>query len=927
MRKVTSYLVTFLLANILTVAAIAQNVTINGNVRNSNTKEGSGAVSVILKGGETGTFTDDKGNFRITVKSLPVTLLISSIGYELQEVTVSSASSLVQVEFKPNTALGQEVVVAANRVPQRIMESPVSIERISAANIRNSPVSNYYDVVTTLKGVDITTSSLTFKTPTTRGFNSSGNTRFNQLVDGMDNQAPGLNFSVASIIGLSELDVDNIELLSGASSALYGPGGMNGTLLMTSKNPFKYQGLSFLVKEGLMHVGAYRQREPGLYSNWNMRWGKKLSEKFAFKINAELIQAKDWLGRDDRNYSRSGTTGSVVAGDRKTDPNYDGLNVYGDETTVDMRAFFSQIAAGLPGAANFIAANGLLTTPQNVSRTGYTEKELINPNTVNFKLAGSVHYKITPNTEAILAAYWGTGNTIYTGSDRYSLKDFKMGQYKLEINNKNWSVRGYTTQENAGESYNLTATTRLFNESWKKSVTTDAAGNPTPQPTDWYIQYTYNYLSNRMNGMTAYDAHQAARTIADVGRPAASSGAFRAGYDAIRKKPISQNGGLLQDASDLYAVDANYNLTHITKSFADVLIGANYKKYVLNSGGTLFADSTGSIGLKQYGAYIQASRQLMDRINLTLSGRYDKADNFKGRFTPRITALVKLSKDNNVRLSFQTAYRFPSNQQQFINLQVGSTRLIGSSPGFATLFGFPGNPLYTFTVNPGSTTLYDFKTLTPAEVKPESVNSFELGYKGLLMENKLLIDVYGYYGQYKDFLGRKNTIQTITGNAADTSNASKRRNISVVVNSADKVKTYGFGLGVDYRLPLNFIVSANLSSDVLKDVPTNFVAFFNAPKYKTNMSIGNAGFGPGKKLGFSVAWRWQQGFFYQGDFANGNLPDVHNLDAQISLKIPKANKSVIKLGATNLLNQYYYNAIGNSQIGGLYYVSFGYNIY
>lgn len=923
MRKVTSYLATILMANILTIAAYAQNITINGNVRNSNTKEATGAVSIMIKGGETGTFTDDKGNFKISVKSLPVTLLISSVGYELQEVSVTSAGKLVQVEFVPSNALGQEVVVAANRVPQRILESPVSIERISAANIRNSPVSNYYDVVTTLKGVDITTSSLTFKTPTTRGFNSSGNTRFNQLVDGMDNQAPGLNFSVASIIGLSELDVDNIELLSGASSALYGPGGMNGTLLMTSKNPFKYQGLSFLVKEGVMHVGGNRQRDPSLYNNWNLRWGKKISEKFAFKINAELINAKDWTGNDYRNYSRTGTTGSLIAGDRKTDPNYDGINVYGDETTVDMRAFFSQIAASLPGAANFITANGLLTNPQNVSRTGYTEKELINPNTVNFKLAGSLHYKLNRNTEAILAAYWGTGNTIYTGSDRYSLKDFKMGQYKLEINNKNWSLRGYTTQENAGESYNLTATTRLFNESWKKSVTTDAAGNPTPQATDWYIQYTYNYLSNRMNGMTEYDAHQAARAIADQGRPAASSDAFKAGYDAIRKKPISQNGGLLLDQSDLYAVEGNYNLTQFTKGIADVMIGANYKDYILNSKGTLFADSTGPKSLAQYGAYVQASRQIMNFVNLTLSGRYDKADNFKGRFTPRVTALFKVAKDNNVRVSFQTAYRFPSNQQQFINLQVGSTRLLGSDPSFATYYNYAGNPLYDAnSVLAGTPQIY-----VPSEVKPESVNSFEVGYKGLLLGSKLLLDVNGYYGQYKDFIGRINTIQTTTGNAADINNPSKRRNISVPLNTTDKVKTYGFGLSVDYRLPRNFTIGANLSSDILKDVPVNFVAYFNAPKYKTNLSFGNSGFGPGKKLGFSIAYRWQQGFYYQGDFANGNLPDVHNLDAQISLKIPKANKSVIKLGATNLLNQYYYNAIGNSQIGGLYYISFGYNIY
>ncbi|WP_462218850.1 TonB-dependent receptor [Ferruginibacter sp.] len=920
MRKIASYLVTFLLANAVTITAFAQNVTVSGNVRNSSTKEGAGAVSITVKGGTAGTFTDDKGNFKITVKSLPVTLLVSSVGYELQEVTVSNAA-FTQVEFKPSAALGQEVVVSATRVPQKIMESPVSIERVSAANIRNAPAASFYDVIIGLKGVDVTTSSLTFKTPTTRGFNSSGNTRFNQLVDGMDNQAPGLNFSVGAIIGLSELDVDNIELLAGASSALYGPGGMNGTLLMTSKNPFKYQGLSFLVKTGIMHTDG-RQRPASPYHNWNLRWANKVSEKFAFKINAELIQAKDWLGTDNRNYSRTATTGFVIPGDRKTDPNYDGINVYGDETTVDIRAFFGSIAGSLPGAANFINANGLLSTPQNVSRTGYSEKELINPNTVNFKLAGSMHYKLSENTEAVVAGYWGTGNTIYTGSDRYSLKDFKMGQYKFEINSKNWSLRAYTTQENAGESYNTTATTRLFNESWKKSVTTDAAGNPTPLPTDWYIQYAFSYLSNRMNGMTEYDAHQASRALADVGRPAAGTPAFLSAYDAIRKKPISQNGGLLLDKSDLYAYEGNYNFTSVTKDVADILVGVNYKKYVLNSQGTLFADSTGTISTSEYGGYIQATRAITNRIKLTASGRYDKNQNFDGRFTPRVTALVKLAENNNLRLSYQTAYRFPSNQSQWINLQVGSTRLVGSNASFATYLNYAANPLYTTT----SVTAGSPQVFVPNVAKPESVSSFEGGYKGLLMENKLLIDMYGYFGQYQDFLGRVNTLQTTTGVAADINNPSKRRNISVPVNTADKVKTYGFGLSVDYRLPLNFTLGANVASDVLKDVPTGFVAYFNAPKYKTNLTFGNVGFGRDKRLGFNMAYRWQQGFYYQGDFANGQLPDVHTLDAQVSVKLPKT-KSIIKFGANNLLNQYYYNAIGNSQIGGLYYVSFGYNVY
>lgn len=915
MRKITSYLVAFLLANIITIGAFAQNVTINGHVKNSNTNEGSGAVSVIVKGEDVGTFTDDKGAFRITVKKLPVTLLISSVGYELQEVTVTSASKDIEVAFKPSNLLGQEVVVAANRVPQKILESPVSIERVSAANIRNAPVSSYYDVVSTLKGVDVTTSSLTFKTPTTRGFNSSGNTRFNQLVDGMDNQAPGLNFSVASIIGLSELDVDNMELLSGASSALYGAGGMNGTLLINSKSPFKYQGLSVLVKEGIMHTGSQSQRAASPYHNWTMRWGKKVSEKFAFKINAEMIQAKDWQGSDYRNYARAATGGSVKAGDRASDPNYDGINVYGDETTAEIRsAVLNAIGAtAAPFLKNFIdTLNG--GAPINVSRTGYTEKEVTNPNTVNFKLSGSLHYKVTKHTEAVFAAYWGTGNTVYTGSERYSLKDFKMGQYKLELNNRYWNFRAYTTQENAGESYNTTVATRLFNESWK----------PSGGATGWFSQYSQTYLGARLAGMTDANAHTAARAQTDIGRPVAGSPAFVAAYDSIRKKPIKTGGALLLDKSDLYSLEGNYNASHLTGKWFDMLIGASYKQYVLNSEGTLFADSAGRIKISEYGAYTQLSRKLMDRVHLTVSGRYDKNQNFKGRITPRATALIKLKENNNFRVSYQTAYRFPSNQQQFINLAVGSNvRLIGGNSGFRTLFNFAGNPIYDFdALRKGTITAY-----TPQDLKPESLSSFEAGFKGLMLQGKLLLDVYGYFGTYKDFLGRKVTVQKVGSGAITLADTLNGYRYSIPVNSTAKVKTYGFGVSVDYRLPKNFTVAANVSSDVLTDVPSDFVAYFNAPKYKANASFGNTGFGPANRLGFNVAYRYQGGFLYQGDFATGNLPDVQTVDAQISLKLPKANKSIIKLGATNLLNQRYYNAVGNSQIGGLYYVSFGYNIY
>ena len=311
------------------INTFSQSKVISGTVKNNQSKENISAVSIVVKGTTLGTFTDDRGNFRITgTFNFPVMLIITSIGFASKEITVASASEIVKVSLDPASSLAQEVVVSASRLAERIMESPVSIDRISSANIRNSSASNYYDMVGNLKGVDLIASSLNFKTPSSRGFNGSGNLRLNQLVDGMDNQAPGLNFAVGSMIGPSELDIDNLELLNGASSALYGPGGMNGTLLVNSKNPFKYQGLSVQVRQGIMHISD-NERKSSAYNDFSLRYGRALNDKFAFKIAAQYLNAKDWVAQDYRNFNR-GTNpakGNIISGDRNTDQNYNGVNI------------------------------------------------------------------------------------------------------------------------------------------------------------------------------------------------------------------------------------------------------------------------------------------------------------------------------------------------------------------------------------------------------------------------------------------------------------------------------------------------------------------------------------------------------------------------------------------------------------------------
>ena len=893
---ISAFLAITLLLSTLTTTAQTP-VTLTGTVHNALSKERVPAVSVLLKGFSTGTFTDDRGNFRLTTTTKPPYVLVfSSVGFETQEITISEGAGPIQVDFKPASTLGAEVVVSASRTPERILESPVSIERVGAASIRNSPATSYYDVIKSLKGVDVVSSSLTFSSVTTRGFNGSGNPKFNQFVDGMDNQAPGLNFSVGSVIGLSDLDVDNMELLPGASSALYGSGGTNGTLLITSKDPFKYQGISAQVKEGVMHLGKNDPVGSSAFNDISLRWGQKIGDKFAFKLGIQYIEAKDWVATDSTNSTGTGAgPGNYpIGGTRNTDPNYNGVNVYGDETSVNLYP-------AVPVAYRPLLPAG--TTSYYVSRTGYREKDMIDPTTKDLRLTGGLYYKFTPRLMLSLTGNYGTGNTVYTGSDRYSLRNLKMGQYKLELKADRWFIRAYTTQENSGQAYNATVTSQLFNEAW------------SPSPT-WYNTYLSTYLGARAQGAANDVANQAARAAADANRPVPGSANFKSILDQVRSKPIPQ-GGLFVDRTNMYQTEGQYDFSNVIK-FAEVIVGASWRQYVLNSQGTLFADSAGRIKTNEYGAYAQISKKLFnDVLKLTASGRYDKNDNFDGKFTPRFSAVVTVAKDNYIRASYQNAYRFPSNQNQWINLNTGSYTLIGGLPELRSFYHFDTQPTYTYASVLAYQQSGNPAVLVPAtfgKFKPETVNSYELGYKGVFSK-RLLIDVYGYYSTFKDFLSRTTVVQLAT-----------QKVFSVSVNSPNTIKSYGFGLSVEYLLPGNFVLNGNASSDRLHNPDSTFVTYYNTPKYRANVGIANTGFGPGKVWGFNLQYRWQDSYFTESDFRQGTVSANSTLDGMVSYKLTSV-RSLIKLGATNILNHYYVNAFGNPAIGGLYYISYSYNIF
>lgn len=215
------------------------------------------------------------------------------MGYETQKIEINTAASDLQIQMQESSLPGQEVVVSASRVEESILESPVSIEKMGILEVIQAAGQDFYHSLSNYKNVDMTTQSFTFRSISLRGFNANGNTRMVQFIDGVDNQAPGLNFPVGNIAGMVDLDVESVELLPGASSALYGPNAINGIVLMNSKSPFDYQGLSATVKGGVNNVGE-ADTDVSPFTDISVRYAKSFNDKFALKITGQFLDAEDW---------------------------------------------------------------------------------------------------------------------------------------------------------------------------------------------------------------------------------------------------------------------------------------------------------------------------------------------------------------------------------------------------------------------------------------------------------------------------------------------------------------------------------------------------------------------------------------------------------------------------------------------------------
>ncbi|MCZ8091336.1 TonB-dependent receptor [Flavobacterium sp.] len=926
--------------------------TVSGSVKDSKNEPIPGA-NIKVEGESTGTISDGDGKFTLsTSKKPPFTLEISSIGFGTQKVSVTSNNQNVTAILADQETQLDEIVVSASRTPERIRESPVTVERFTAADVKRTASPTFYDGLENLKEVQMNTSSMSFKSINTRGFATVANTRFMQLVDGMDNSSPLLNFVLGNLIGVSDIDVASVELLPGASSALYGANAFNGILFMNSKSPFINEGISAYAKYGQTSQRAAGNNE---YYDYGVRAAKKFNDYFAAKANFTYMKGTEWHATD---YSDKD-----VPGRDRSHHNYNGMNVYGDEASTNIRSV-GQTLAGL----GLIPASAVNLLPnENVSRTGYNEVDLTDNVVRNAKIDFSLHARPfgNENFEIIWQSKFGFGNSVYQGANRYYLNGFEMQQHKLELTGKNFFIRGYVTSEDGGNSYDMLFTGLNINRAWKPDAT-------------WFGEYAGAYIQSTLAGATPAQAHATARNLADTGRLIPGTPAFQNAFNQVTSNPDVLVGSKLVDNSKIYHSDANYNFKDQIK-FAEIQVGGSYRRYDLNSFGRIYTDTPqfGGIKYDEYGVYTQVQKKFLDdRLKFTGSIRYDKADNFDGNYSPRVSLVYSAGEAKNhiFRGSFQTGFRNPTTQDQYIGFNVGNAILLGSAPDNLTRYNETlninnGTDLQGFNYAGGTTATIDgndayfdsytkesvdaFAALASSNpvaaaallkrtdvdlVKPETVKAFELGYRG--QYEGFNIDINGYYNIYNNFIGNLTVIAPLYGTAQDspvpytgapTTDEGTRsihalvngnvRAFQLYTNTDIEIKSVGFGVGLSKKLSKNFEVSANYNYaqfDFDQSKDPSFEAGFNTPKHRVKASISNDNLF--KNFGFNVSARWSDEYLWESTFADGMIDEVTVIDAQISYGIPSL-KSILKVGATNLGGTEYRQLLGPGLIGQQYFVS------
>ncbi|SFQ27481.1 TonB-dependent receptor [Hymenobacter arizonensis] len=890
----------FILCLLLPFGAWAQiSQTISGTVQTEAGTPLPGAT-VFVKGTYSGGSTNEEGQFQVKsdFSKGALVLSVSFIGFESQELSLSEPDNALIVTLRPSAMLDQ-VVVAASRVEENIGQVPVTVEKLNQRQVEQITTPDLVAGLARFKGIDISSSSMLTTSFSTRGFNSSRSERVIQLADYMDTQIPSLSSNFGNLLGTPVLDVASVEIVHGPASALYGANAFNGVLLTNSRDPFRDQGLTVRLRGGTRDL-----------LDGQLRYAVKFGERVAFKISGGVVRAKDFIPNNEAATSLLIEPSNNAVG---SNLGYDAVNRYGD-------------------VGNTYAADGRALAGKTVFLPGYSEAQLIagDDRTSSYKVAPSLAVLLTNRLKATVDYKFTGANTTYQSASRYRFLNGGAHQGRVQLEGGNWFLRAFTTRDFSGNrnpqsdgSYNLGFLGAFLQTRVVPNTYAGQPGQPAQLPfaNNYFQVYARNYNEEfARNGNNADAAALYARTEANRLSPQVQPGTpeFEAARNQIIHDETQGKGARLVIRSVLNEGSGQYTYKN---SFADVTMGAAYRQFLLGSDGSLFEDKKDGDRIinYEYGAYAQASKTLLDdHLKLAAAGRVDRFQNFGNAFSPRFSAVYSAGADkqHNFRASFSRAFRAPTQNDQYIRLDVGRAILLGNVRG-----GFQG---YSLAVLKGASPADANNLYQANKLRLEEVNSYEVGYRAQLVK-KLYIDVDYFYSAYNNFIATQNFVGRLDGTRPapaelTTTNApgSSVRVIQIAANVNQRVQSHGAGITATYAFSPAFTLNSNYSFNdlITKNFKEGTQSFFNTPRHKFNLGIDGQTLE--RKLSYNVNYRWADAFLYESTFATGTVPVAQTMDAQVGYTF-KSLHTTLQVGGTNLLNAQNLQVYGAPSIGRIGY--------
>ncbi len=643
------------------IAFSAEKIKVSGIVIASENNEELIGVNILVKELLTGTVSDFDGKFELFINSsdLPATLEFSYIGYTSQELTITQSTSNIEIKLVEDDNLIETVEIRGQRIEEKTIAAALTVESMDIKAIEQTASSNFYEGLGALKGVDLTSASLGIKVVNTRGFNSSAPVRILQVIDGIDNAAPSVNFAFGNFLGASELDLKSVELVVGASSAFYGPNAFNGVIKMTSNDPFYSKGLGVYAKYGSQQIKEGEIRWADAVKN------KEKEDVFAYKMNFSFLDGNDWEANNYDPIFETDVPANHYGG-------YDAVNIYGDEADPSFDLTNAGAPWSIPGLTSFY-------------RNGYKESDLVDYKTQNFKTSGQMSFRTKPSMDSesphlVIGGNFVQGSTIFQGATRFRLENIRLMTAKVEYKKRNkFFVRAYMTKDNAGQSYNPFVTALKLqqrsgtNTTWASQYTSSwlsnytqkarALGYPNIVIVDGKPTFDSQAATDFYNNPVAQDSlrswHIATIERVNKANTAAVNPFLQPGTEAFDRavEQINSNlsnnddvdlgGSRLYTNSELFHVAAEYifNPGRLDK----LIVGGSGRFYTPDTRGTIFDDKEEKFTNYEFGFYSGIEEKLFkEKLTISLTGRVDKNQNFNWIATPAASIVYK-PRENDYR--------------------------------------------------------------------------------------------------------------------------------------------------------------------------------------------------------------------------------------------------------------------------------------